>query len=58
MCPYYNKDGQYCKIYKTKQNDCNENAYCKECNYSYTDCPNYKQLEKTYNGNPKPPYYF
>ena len=58
MCPYYDKDRKICKIYKTTQNDYNERAYCQECSYSYTDCPNYKQLCRTYNDNPPPPYKF
>lgn len=52
MCPYYNESGMYCKIYKTAQNSSNEQDYCKEGRCSYTECPNYKQLCKVYNGNP------
>lgn len=40
------KDSKICKIYKTTQNSYNEQAYCQECSYCYTDCLNYKQLCK------------
>ena len=56
MCPYYDKDRDICKIYKTTQNSYNKAAYCLEGTYSFVDCPNYKQLCKVYNGFPPPPY--
>ena len=56
MCPYYSEIQKMCKIYKTTQNDYNDRAYCHECSYSYRECPNYKQFEKVYNGNPPGPY--
>ena len=58
MCPYYSQNYKICKIYKTTQNESNKNDYCLECRYNYTDCPNFKQLSKVYNGNPPPPNYY
>ncbi len=58
MCPYYNDSQKTCKIYKTSQNESNRQDYCLECRCSYRDCPNYKQLEKVYNGNPPPPSHY
>ena len=58
MCPYYNEYGKYCAIYKTTQNDYNHRYYCQECGGYYRDCPNFKQLERVYNGNPPPPSHY
>ena len=58
MCPYYHESQHYCKIYNTTQNSSNDANYCHECRYSYTECPNFKQLSQSYGGNPPPPYKF
>ena len=58
MCPYYYERGQYCAIYKTAQNSSNDSYYCHECAGCWRDCPNYKQLSNTYNGNPPPATYY
>ena len=58
MCPYYNENAGVCKIYKTSQDNYHKDAYCRECRYSFKDCPNYKQLEKVYGGNPPPPSHY
>lgn len=58
MCPYYYEGGRYCAIYKTTQDSYNDSHYCHECGGYYRDCPNYKQLERVYNGNPPPPSYY
>ena len=58
MCPYYDENRKICAIYKTTQNSSNESDYCKECRYSYKDCPNYKQVSQVYGGNPPSPSYY
>ena len=58
MCPYYDRDQKTCKIYKTTQNSYNSEAYCMEMKYDFTDCANFKQFEKVYNGKVPPPNRF
>lgn len=55
MCPYYDEERCYCKIYKTTQSSYDCKAYCYECSYSYRDCANYKEAERCYGVVP-PPY--
>ncbi len=59
MCPYYDKSRNLCKIYKTLQtNNYNREAYCEERMKDHTECPNYKQCERSYGGIVPPPYKF
>lgn len=58
MCPYFDEKYKQCKIYKTQQSAYNEKAYCHECEKPYTQCPNYLEMKRVYNGNPPPPYKF
>ena len=58
MCPYYNRDNNTCKIYKTTPLNYIKDEYCMEMKCDYTECPNYKQCARANGGIAPPPYKF